>query len=72
VKKGGIRFEIEILNTSIFLDEECAHCYNGKSYRTGERCAHCDGSGVILTEAGAAILELVKRHILEVDNETTE
>lgn len=54
----------------IHLDEQCWSCnpeYFHKGHNTSEpdengKCGICHGKGFVLTEAGEAILELVKRH----------
>lgn len=45
---------------SIELERYCTACYGGPKRAT---CFVCDGTGSTLTEVGAAIVDVVSRHI---------
>ncbi len=63
----GVCLELEndTLTMDVMLDELCRGCL----YHEGT-CPDCNGKGYVLTNAGEAIIELVKRHLL--DNEGDE
>ena len=46
------------------LERECPVC-NGRPYRG--KCSHCDGHGLVPTDFGQAVLNLVARHLPAVD-----
>jgi len=56
--------KLPILNNSTVLDYKCWNCVGtGKDKESKEVCGWCKGMGYILTDAGEAILNLVKRHV---------
>lgn len=42
------------------LERHCGYCLDGR--QTGPLCGACSGTGLVLNDAGAAILELVRKY----------
>ena len=67
---------MSILNNEVALDEVCWCCeggtvdpskpeyVNAKPFFTGGVCDICRGTGYKLTDAGQAVMDLVKRHYI--------
>jgi len=65
---GYEEITISILNNKVALDQECWAC-DCKSKKPDEMfrrkdgtCSQCNDTGYQLTDAGTAIMDLVKRH----------
>ena len=54
--------EITILNNNVELDELC-YCTNNVHMEPDEDCDNCEGTGLVPTEEGEAILKLVNRYL---------
>lgn len=60
--------ELDILNNTIYLDQECWVCEGGTREplegwgETDSTCENCHGTGFELTHAGEAIMDLIRRH----------
>ena len=60
---------IDILNNNVKLENECWCCSDTEKepmYKNDDgTCEKCGGTKFVLTDAGEAIINLVKRHIKE-------
>ena len=59
--------EDEVIDIIRQLEAPCWSCFGGEGRFAMERdsnnqCRICNGSGYTLTEAGAALLEFIRRH----------